>query len=232
MSDFALADRALAEGMKKKFFSVAGSEYTAGITFKADPVTFSATSGFISIDNGSSATGTPNKNVFILPDYIRISCVTGTGNGDGIRFVFKTDTDNRWSSGGTSLTTLAANTFVGDYSGFERVTACAVIHAGDLTLGAEVSAAVLEHLVGRPTFGATPALNGDEYVFIFDGAKPSPIDGAVTLSPQQRWMPMEPPFIGPGGSLVGHLIIDAATASATEWRVSVGWHEYHHDYNA
>jgi len=232
MSDFALADRAKAEGMKRKFFSVAGSEYTAGITFNADPVTFSATAAFISIDNGASATGTENKNVFILPDYIKISCVTPPANGDGIRFVFKTDTANRWSSGGTSLTTLAANTFVGNYSSFTRVSASAQVHAGDLTLSAETSASVLEHFVGRPTFGAFPAVNGDEYVFIFDGAKPSPIDGAVTVSPQQRWMPMEPPFLGPGGSLTGHVIVDAATASASEWRVTAGWHEYHHDLNA
>lgn len=230
MSDFVTMGKGTAGGIKKKFFSVVNSPYKAGIKAGGDEATFSATLGFIAIDNGIARGEITNGNVIVVPDYIKFTCVTPAAE-DGARFVLKTDIVNRYSSGGSSLTTLAANTFVDTYSSFERITAAAQIHAGVLTLTAESSAAALGVALHRSTQGAVDSVVGDELTLTFNGAH-NGCNQSPSLGAMQKTVGFEPVFLGPGSSLVGHLVIDGATASVSEWKVEVGWHEYNHDYNA
>jgi hypothetical protein len=230
MSDNAIISAVAGDERKKKFFSVVNSEYVAGIQNGGDEVTYSATSAFITIDNGQARGSNPNQDVIVVPDYIRFTCVSAP-SGNGLRFIWKTDITNRWSSGGTSLTTLAANTYVDTYSNFSRITASAQIHAGALTTGSESSAAVHAFTTIRSTLGAVPAFKGDVITISFNGAG-NQATPPVTLGASQLFTSVEPAYLGAGSSLVGHMVIDNATASVGEFKVEVGWQELHHDFNA
>jgi len=230
MGEVALVTAIAGDERKKKFFSVVNSEYKAGVLFDADCATFSATGAFLVINNGVARGDSVNGNVIVCPEYVKMTAVTGTGTGDGLRVIWKTDIIDRYTSGGTSLTTLAANTFVDTYSSFERVTACAVIHAGDLLAPAESSAAALAVCQFRPTYGAQPAFNGDCFITKF-GGEVGVQDGAVTVSAMVAVHTVPQVYLGPGTSLVGHIVMDA-TSAATEWKIEIGWTELHHDFNA
>lgn len=222
------------DGIKyqKAFFSVNCSTYLTGsIAANAAPTTYSATAGIIAIDNAVARTDTTNKNVLVIPDYIKMTCVTGTTNGDSFKVVWETDIINRWSSGGTSLTTLAANQYVDTSSSFTRVTAAAQIHFGDLTLASASSASALGQTLFRSSQGAIPAMAGDEYMISFGGVH-SGIDGAITLSPVRGVWVLPTCILGPGTSLIGHPVIQSATASTCDFMVECSWIEVKHDFNA
>ncbi|TRO53105.1 hypothetical protein E2P63_02700 [Candidatus Bathyarchaeota archaeon] len=232
MSDNAIITAFAGDERKRKFFSVVNSTYKVGVAPATDVSTYSATSAFISIVNAQARSTNQNQNVIVVPDYVKISCVSAPGAGDGVKIVWMTDSVTRYASGGSSLTTLAANTFVDTYSSFDRVTASAQIHVGALTLDAASSAFALADCRFRPTFGALAGLVGDEYTTKFDGGNSNTVDGAVTLSPVQNQQSAEPPYLGPGTGLFGHLIVDACTVAGAEYKVEVGWQELHHDLNA
>jgi hypothetical protein len=231
MSKNAIITAIAGDARKKKFFSVVNSEYKVGVAPNTNVSTFGATNAFLVIHNGQRRGTNPNQNVLIVPDYVKFTCVSAPGAGDGCKVVWTQDSVSRYASGGTSLTTLAANTYTDTYSNFTRVTSSAQIWAGALTLDAATSQSVLSDCVLRATHHAVEGVAGDEYVFNFDGDRDS-VDGAISIAAVQMNKGVEPAYIGPGTTLIGHLIVDGCTVAGAEYKVEVGWQELHHDYNA
>lgn len=232
MSDNAIITATAGDARKKKFFSVVNSQYKVGVAPNTDVSTFGATNAFIVIHNGQRRGTNPNQNVLVVPEYVKFTCVSAPGAGDGVRVVWTQDSVSRYASGGSSLTTLAANTYTDTYSSFDRVTASAQIWAGALTADAATSAYVVADTLFRPTLGATAGLVGDEYTIKFDGGGANTIDGAVTVSALHAQKTAEAVYLGPGTSLIGHLVVDACTVAGAEYKVEAGWTELDHDFNA
>src|SRR4030042_372016 len=115
MSDNAIITALEGDSRKKKFFSVVNSAYKVGVAPNVDLSTFAATNGFICIQNGQTRGTNPNQNVLIVPDYVKFTCVTAPAAGDGCRVIWTQDSVPRYASGGSSLTTLAANTYTDTY---------------------------------------------------------------------------------------------------------------------
>ena len=207
---------------EKKFFSVLNSKIPGtGIATNATPVSYAATEAFIVIANGENRTSGGTK-AYILPDYVKFTCAVSGTAGAGFKIVWVEDTSNRYTSGGTSLTTLAANHYVDTYSGFTRVSTAAIIHVGDLTCPAATSEAAIGTSCFRPTVGATVGLVGDEYITTFGGEKQA--SSAMSVGAQKLVDVKSPVVLAPGSSLVGHLLIEAQSA-ASSWDVEVGWVE-------
>ena len=207
---------------EKKFFSVLNSkEPGTGIATNANPQTYTATEAFIVIHNGENRTSGGTKS-YILPDYVKFTMAVSGTAGQGFSIVWVEDTSNRWTSGGTSLTTLAANHYVDTYSGFTRVSTSAIIHVGDIASPAATSEAAVGTSQFRATVGAVMGFVGDEYTTVFGstlpGSQPSSLQASKLFD---RKMPV---VLAPGSSLVGHLLIEAQTA-ASSYDVEVGWVE-------
>lgn len=232
MSDNAIISAVAGDQRKKKFFSVVNSAYKVGLAPNTDVSTFGATNAFIIIHNGQSRGTNPNQNVLVVPDYVKFTCVSAPGAGDGCRIIWTQDSVSRYASGGSSLTTLAANTYTDTYSDFDRVTASAQIWAGALTADAATSQSVLSDCMIRATYHAVEGLAGDEYTVNFDGGRNNTVDGAISIAAVQMQKSVEPVYIGPGSALIGHLVVDACTVAGAEYKVEVGWQELHHDFNA
>jgi len=216
---------------EKQFFSVVSSRNLGtGILTDASPVTYTALEAFIVINNGESRSGASGgKNTLILPDYVKLTAVSMGTAGIDFKIIWVTDTADRWTSGGTSLTTLAANQYVDTYSGFTRVSTSAVIHAGDLVCPAETSAAAVGVSVFRTSVGAVSCKKGDVYVTKFGGFPVS--SSQVSMGPVKMVDNVSPVVLGPGSSLVGHAIIHAQSA-ASAYEVECGWVEVRKDFNA
>lgn len=213
----------------KKFFSTTSIVGTA-IATKVDADGEEALESFIVINNGQARTSTTNSNVSILVDFIKLTN-TVVGNGDDSKIVWLMDTQNAWTSGGTSLTTRAASQFVDTTSSFSRITSAAVIHVGDIV--SPTASANVGHLgvsSFRSTVGAIPAIVGDQFITQFGGG--------FTANSQQstvqagKYVDISSPCVlGPGTSLIGKFISGAAT-TACSFDVEIGWTELHHDFNA
>lgn len=232
MSDNGIITAVAGDERKRKFFSVVNSPYKVGVAPNTDVSTFGATNAFVAIVNGQSRGTNQNQNVIVVPEYVKFSCVSAPGAGDGCRVIWTQDSATRYASGGSSLTTLAACTFTDTYSNFDRVTASAQVWAGALTMDAATSQSVLADTTFRPTLGASAGLVGDEYTVKFDGGGANTIDGAVTVSALHAQKTAEPVYLGPGTALIGHLVVDACTIAGAEYKVEAGWTELHHDLNA
>ena len=215
---------------EKTHFSVLNSKIKGtGIATNANPTTYAATEAFIVFNNGESRNNTGGKNTLILPDYVKMTCsVSGTA-GKGFKIVWMEDTADRWTSGGTSLTTLAANHYVDTTSGFTRVSTSAVIHVGDLVSPAATSEAAIGASTFRPTLGATLGLIGDQYITKFGGDQQS--SASMSVGAQKLLDVVSPVVLAPGSSLVGHVIIEAQSA-ASSWEFEMGWVEVRKDFNA
>ena len=214
---------------EKTHFSVLGSKEGTGIATNASPVSYEANEAFIVFANGESRSGTTQKNTLILPDYVKMTCsVSGTA-GKGFKIVWMEDTADRYTSGGTSLTTLAANHYVDTNSGFTRVSTSAVIHVGDLVAPDATSEAAIGASTFRATVGATLGLLGDQYITKFGGDQQSSSGNSV--GSVKSVDVVSPVVLAPGSSLVGHVIIEAQSA-ASSWEFEMGWVEVRKDFNA
>ena len=211
------------------FYTVNNGTIGTGIAINADPQTIAATEGCIVLIN-KEARGSANGNTMIVPEYIKIhQTVLGTGS-DGLMFEIKTDSKDRWTSGGTSLTTLAVVQYVDTNSGFTRPTTAAEIHVGDLTLNAESSAFVVGRPIMRTTIGAT-GFAGDVYIVNFGNDKSQVNSPETTVAVAQKIVDTcVAPVLGPGCSMVVHPIMIGATAAA-EWEIEIAWQELHKDAN-
>ena len=233
MGEVAVVTAIAGDERKKKFFSVLSNEETAtGIACDASPVSYEANEAFIVIANAITRGESTNGNVIVVPQTVKLTNTAVGTNGIDTRIVWAVDVIDRWSSGGTSLTTLAANTYVDTYSDFSLVTTCAQIHAGDLILADASDDNFLGASIFRTSIGTVNAILGDQFSTHFggDGAGGAQV-GASSLGTIKVHDYQQEVYLGPGTCLVGHMVCKAMSAAAS-FLVEAQWTELHHDYNA
>ena len=210
-------------------FSVVNSlEPGAAIRTNATPVTYEANEAFIVITNAESATS-EGKDALVLPDYVKLTLAVSGTAGKGFKIVWVEDASDRYTSGGTSLTTLAACHYVTTKSGFSRVTTSADINVGDLTLADADDEGYIGVSCFVPTQAATIGKIGDEYITKFGGEQQ--FTNGVSVGANKIIDTKSPVVLGRGCSLVGHILIEGQSAYSS-FDVEVGWVEVRKPFSA
>ena len=192
--------------------------FGTAIAINADPGAIAATEGTLSIYN--SATTSSNANTIVIPQYIKLICTVIPASGTTMLFRFANDVIERYSSGGTALTT--NETFVSTQTGFARRTPKAEIKFGDLTLAAASS----EKQVGQlQTHSATASgVIGDQYLFRFgDAIGPDALLSASAAQGQVHGL--QEIALARGCSLIMQVVSASAATTGGSYYAEVGWQE-------
>lgn len=157
----------------------------------------------------------------IIPHYMRLICTVAGASATSSQLAVIADTVNRYSSGGSDLTSqiACANTALGPAS------------IADLRFGAlTCAAAVLPRILGRCVLktATAPALTvGDEIIIAFGDASLSPssgqTSGASPLTIVKNIGPMV--LAGQNHTLLFHLWNPANATTAPSWEVEFAWWE-------
>jgi hypothetical protein len=171
-----------------------GSHYVAisptagtGIIGHAAPTTFDETKAYFFVFNNGT-----NR---IYPQMLHLHDTVASAGGARVQFTMITDFSNRFSSGGTSITTINnMNTLSTRASG-------AVIYQGAVVLSA---AGASRRLLGNYCFRGTIDIIEDDYQFVWgsgDGTGPN-ASRPATVMDASRVLP--PVVIGPGHCMALH----------------------------
>jgi hypothetical protein len=190
--------------------------FRTGIAINADPGAIAATEGMLCITNSATATSLPNTG--IVPAYIKLVTKVVGASGTDFSIRFATDTADRYSSGGSTLT--GNQTYVG--SQVTRRTSKATIKFGDLTL----AAATAEKAAGQVTFHSATAAQivGDQYLITFGNYQmPSAL---ISASAAQTYsQAVSPVIIDRGACLIAQPFSTSAASTAANFEVEVGYYE-------
>lgn len=209
---------------QRKYY-VATSTFQTGIAINADPTAIAATEGCLSIYNSASPTGDTNKNVIVMPLYIKMVATAPT---DGTDFSLKLSTDiiERYSTGGTQLT--VNSTFVHSDTEWARPTAVSEVYFGDLTLAAASSEKEVGEVQIRPASSAAGVVIGDEYLITFGNYIPTSWTTITAAVAKSMSKVVSPVSINTGASLIMQPFSTGATTSASFY-VECGLLELFHD---
>lgn len=196
------------------YFAVNSAQ--TGIATAAAPTVFSATNPFLVIYNACD----PSDD-FALRYYLDYAMLLATATGTGatsIQFAITLDTGNRYTSGGTDLTSSVKS------CGPTSMGSLARVYAGNLTASAATSSAktIIGNRVMKTATAPAPTVN-DQYVVRF--GSPSVPDmaslaGTGTLSVNS----LPPVIIGPNQSALIHLWFPAQSA-ASSFAPEMAWWE-------
>lgn len=184
-----------------------GSYYTVnnaqtGLATAAAPTAFSATNPFLTIYNNASPSDDFAKRIYF--DYMTfVATAPGTG-GTNLQFAIVADRGNRYSSGGTLLSTIGINQSVSLNSG-------AKINAGNVTATAATASA--RTLVGnRYMKGAIPVI-GDQYTIRFGNTDVTDqlVTSTITFSSNN----VGPIVIGPDETLLVYFWLPSQSAASS-----------------
>lgn len=193
------------------YFTVNNAQ--TGIATAATPVSFSATNPFLIVYNRETASNPAAKRIIL--DYAMLLPTAAGTAGANVQFAVTLDSGNRYSSGGTELTTLIVNPN-GDASG----TSVAKVYAGNLT--ATAASALVRTVVGqRYMKGAIPVI-GDTYTIKFGGVDAPSFIGISTILTSVNNVPKV--VIPPGWSAIVHLWLTSQSA-ASSYAPELGWVE-------
>ena len=208
---------------KEKTFVAVNPTFGTDIAINADPGAIAATEAMLVLQNTASRSGVTNKNVIVVPKYIKLICTVSGASGTDFGVLLKTDTVNRYSSGGTEL--VGRSTYVDTTNSFARESPLAECYFGDITATAETSAV----MVGQTWFrtDTAGALADDKYLIVFGESKAFHDGTAATQSMVVDCQ--DDIYLGPGCSLVIHPWSASAASTAAEFFVQVGWIELGHD---
>jgi len=174
---------------------------------------FSATAVPLVMVNGSAS-------VRVIPHYIRLNCTAAGASSTSSAFAISIDSANRYSSGGTDLTTLIvnANTSLGPSS------AVTTLRAGTVTAAA-AGGGTRYVSQGHLKVQAAPCWTvGDEVKFVFGGdGDPGPLNGAAPLCIVKNVGPVV--LGGQNASLLLHLWNVANATTAPSWAFELAWWE-------
>jgi hypothetical protein len=192
-------------------FYMATNDQT-GLATAAAPTAFSATNPFLILYNN----GYPSDEVaprFYLDYLMLLNTAPGTGP-TSLQCAITKDRGNRYTSGGTELTSKVTNL------GPTSVASVAKLYAGNLT--ASAATASVRTLIGnRWLKGAIPVI-GDQYT-IRSGA--AGIPDMITISTIMANTQNIPPIVlGPDESLLFHLWLPAQSV-ASSFLPEIGWWE-------
>jgi hypothetical protein len=200
-------------GNKELFFGDEGSYFTArtptpgtGVIGHAAPTTFDETKPYLLLYNGGQ-----NR---IYPQFLRLHDTVVSVGGSRVQFTVALDAGNRYSSGGSALTTQNNN--------MDSVAATqASVYAGAVVAtAASATRRVTDHIVFRGTIDVVE----DVYEIVF-GASDGPGMGgsrAATVADFSRFT--APVVVGPGQSLLIHQWA-ASQSTGPTFQVTLGYIE-------
>lgn len=174
---------------------------------------FSDTANVLLLLRSSSATKK------IIPHYIRLINTVAGATTTSSRLAVKLDTANRYSSGGTDLTTQIVNS----NSGLGPTSVVDVLRFGAVTAAAAVAARTVAN-VQLKTQAAPCWTVGDEVKLVFtDDADPGNLSGSAPLCIVRNVGPVV--LQGANHCLLVHLWNPANATTAPSWEVEMAWWE-------
>jgi hypothetical protein len=206
---------ALTLGSPKSLLAEEGSYFVTnnnqtGLATAAAPTTFSATNPFLLIQNPSSAgAGVPTV---ITLDYMLLAATAAGTAGTSVQCAITKDTTLRYSSGGSTLTAIRAN------SGGPN--SIAQVYAGNITASAASGAAVT--LVGQRTLKPAIPVAGDNYWLQMGTMDGIMLISTATITFSNQGSP--PVILNPGESALLHIWLPSQSA-ASSYAPEMGWWE-------
>lgn len=203
-------------------FTEQGTHYRAcNATFgtglaHAIQTSWSATANALLVMRNGSTT------VKVIPDYIRLICTVAPASATSANLGIILDTANRYSSGGTDLTTAIVNA----NSGQSTASVVDVLRFGGVT----AAAATAPRQVGRGMIKtqAAPAVTvGDEILITFGKMSEGGAGGLLSGANVSRFIiPMSPVVLeGQNHCMVVYQWNPANAATAPSYEVEIGWFE-------
>lgn len=189
------------ERLRESIYVAHNATPGTGIVSKDAPTSYSATSALMTIYN--SATVAAGNNHWIIPMWLRLTATTANTNATNLRLIGNIDDKDRYSSGGTALTTALSSltsTSVDTRDNYAQRTPKATIWFGDLTTNAvgTINGRVFSTMVSQAV------LTADETVEIHFGENHGSQADNIKVVP--------PVWIGRGSSLVIHEMAAAQSA--------------------
>jgi len=211
------------EVFKENFFVAHNATFKTAVAINATPTAISATEGMLSLYNSASRTGASDRNVLVIPLYIKLIAGTAATSGTDFSTRVAVDVIDRYSTGGSALT--VSSTYVDTLSSWTRRTAKSTVYFGDLTLAAASS----EKQVGQQHWhiASTAAqVAGDEFLLTFgDFQGPSAL---ISSSAAQKYHQVcTPVILAPGTSMIMQPFETAATGAAA-FEIEMGIVEIKH----
>lgn len=185
------------EVLKRTCFSAQNATPGTGIDSTAAPTSFSATVGLMSIYNSATTT----EGSVIIPQRLRLLATQANTSATQYRLIGYLDSINRYSSGGTQLTTV--NKFKTSDSSYTDPVSKATVYFGALTLAAASDADLhFNELASEAVLAAEQCLNVVFY---------SPLLGQEMPNQASEQVVVMAPVIGPGCTLTIHEVTPSAS---------------------
>lgn len=193
-----------------------------GIATAAAPTAFSATNPFLVVYNGANKSDDFAYRIYL--DYIMLLVTAAGTAGTSIQYAITKDSTNRYTSGGTDLTSNVINTGPTSMGTLTRVW------AGNIT--ASTATSNVKTIVGNRYFknmtAPAPTI-GDQYTARCGACNMAEnlqyLNNATTLTSNMFVTQNLPPLIiGPDESLLFHLWLPAQSA-ASSYAPELGWWE-------
>jgi len=220
MSDIVDLLTAGVEQYKRVFYVANNPTFRTGIDINADPTALAATEGMFSVYNSASRTSGSNKNTLIVPIYLKLVVKTAAGSGTDFSMRIANDTQDRYSSGGTTLT--GNETYADTLSGFSRRTSKATINFGDLTLAAASS----EKQIGQVTWhsATTSGIAGNQFYLTWGNFQQN-MGLVAAAAIQMNTQCVMPTVIGPGCTMIIQPFETSAATTEANFEVEFGYAE-------
>lgn len=204
----------LAWAEQGQYFRAVNGTLGTGIA-AAITTSFSATAALLAMVNGSSA------GVWVIPHYIRLICTAAGASSTSSRLAVALDTANRYSSGGTDLTTQIVNS----NSALSPASVVTPLRAGAVVAAAAVAARYVANM-GLKTQASPCWTVGDEVTLNF---LPSSSAGGIPISgsaAQQIIKDIGPVILGgQNHSLLLHMWNPANATTPPSWELELAWWE-------
>lgn len=182
-----------------------------GIVGHAAPTTLDDTKPLLVIKNNAAV----SSGINIILDYIRLRLTTAGTASTNVRFDIKTDTINRYTSGGTALSPVNVNTN-------SVIASNALVYYGAITAPAVGSnVRVMDGIEFRPVIGVV----GDHYTLTF-GSPDHPATALITSGTAicHAVANFHPVILGPGQTFLLHQW-SASQSGAITFEPTVSWIE-------
>lgn len=209
---------------RESYFTARNPTFGTGIAINADPTAIDATESMMTVYNSASATD--EGQIWLAPDYIRLTCTAaGTGSTD-FKLLMKLDAINRYSSGGTQLTPKSTSVRKATANnGYTDRTPKGTIYFGDITSTAESDAKEVCGLTLASIASATAVTPGDTFTIHFGGGgNTGGTVGVKTATEGHYHFTAAPIFVGAESTLTIHPFQTSGSA-ASSFEVEIGFYE-------
>ena len=122
--------------LRESLFYVTNGTANTGIVITSLASSFAATKGFLNVYNSASATASPGQNQWIIPIFLRMRATRANTGASRFTVIGSLDNKDRYSSGGSGLSTLVVVPALDTATGYASRAAKATIKFGSLTLAA------------------------------------------------------------------------------------------------